>query len=251
MTLDDFLKEYSPYDLNFNKVDYRRGARITCHFALEEGYTVQKNGELEFDTVRIHTGIDRSGIYGNQGQRVENIVVCPFNFNRSSRIYYGPKTSYGNLIQLFNDDFGFEMRIAHMDPANDIVPSIKEKIDNHKGINRNEVLGRAGNFGISGGLHTHTEFLSINDTCKVFDDLLFKKFGEVIFQEYSKIEILKVYQNKKLWIGKTAQDIFDHYEKLKLERGIISMSKYKYQYKEAGTNNIRTRYSSELLFNGL
>ena len=250
-TLDDFLKMYSPNDLNFNKVDYRRGARITCHFALEEGYTVQPNKELKFNTVRIHTGIDRSGIYGNQGQHIENIVVCPFDFTRSSRIYYGPKTSYGNLLQLFNDDYGFEMRIAHMDPSNDIVPEILKRVDKHDKINRNEVLGRAGQFGISGGLHTHTEFISISETCKVFDDLLFKKFGEEIFNEYSQIEILKTYQNKELWIGKPAKDIFAHYEKLKAERGIISMSKYKYQYKEIGTNAIRTRYSSEFLFNGL
>jgi len=251
MNIDDFLKEYSPYDLNFNKVDYRRGARITGHLGLEEGYTVQPDKSIKFDTVRIHTGVDRSGIYGNHGQHIENLVVCPFNFNRSSRIYYGPNTSYGNLIQLFNDDYGFEMRIAHMNPQSDIVPEILKQLNAKSAIKRGDVLGRAGNFGISGGLHTHTEFISIGETCKIFDDLLFKKFGEEVFKEYSQIEVLKMYQNKELWIGKPAKDIFAHYEKIKLDRGIISMSKYKYQYKEAGTNAIRTRYSSEFLFNGL
>lgn len=249
-TIDDFLKEYNT-DLRFDKIDYRRGARITCHFGLEEGFTKQPDGSIVFDTVRIHTGVDRSGIYGNQGQRVENLVISPFNFNRSSRIYYGPKKSYGNLIQLFSDDYGFEMRIAHMDPTGDIVPDVLAKLDKKLAINQGEVLGRSGNFGDSGGLHTHTEFLSIDDTSKVLDDILYRKFGDVVFQEYSKIEVLMTYQKKQQWIGKAADQIFEHYEKIKKDRGIIAMSKYRYQYIESGTNAIRTRYSSEYLFNGL
>ncbi len=250
--MERFLLKYSDGNYRFDKVDYRRGARITGHFALEEGYTVQKDGSLIFDTVRIHTGIDRSAIYGNKGQHITNIVVCPFDFNRSNMIYYGPDKSYGNLIQLFNDDYGFEMRIAHMSPLTDIEKSVKDKLDKRQGISRGEVLGRAGNFGLSGGSHTHTEFLSIHETCNLFDNILINVHGlEPVIAEYTKMEVLKVYQDKKAWIGKPAVQMFSHLEGLKKDRGITFMNKYKYQYSEQGTNILRTRYSSEYLFNGL
>jgi murein DD-endopeptidase MepM/ murein hydrolase activator NlpD len=250
-TIDDFLKEYSPNDLLFNDIDYRRGARISGHFGVEEGYTMV-NGEPVFDTIRIHTGVDRSGNFNKKGETIENIVISPFNFNRSNRIFYGDKISYGNLVQLFSDDYEFEMRIAHMNPDKDILPEIKFKLDKKQAIKRNEILGKSGNFGLSGGIHTHTEFLSLHGTCKTFDDLLVKIYGvDEVFSEYTKIDILKMYQNKQKWIGKSAEEILANFENLKKERGIISINKYKYQYKESVTNIIRTRYSSELLFNGL
>jgi hypothetical protein len=250
--MERFLQKYSQGNTRFDDVKYRAGARITCHFGLEEGYTVQPDKSLKFDTVRIHTGVDRSGLYGNKDQRIENVVISPFDFNRSNTIFYGADVSYGNLIQLFNDQYGFEMRIAHMSPLTDILPDIKTKLSRKAPIKQNEVLGKAGNFGISGGTHTHTEFLSTHTECNLFENILISIHGlENVVTEYSKMDVLKIYQNKQQWVGKSAQEVFAHYEKLKKDRGITFLNKYKYMYNEAGTNIIRTRYSSELLFNGL
>lgn len=250
-TLDDFMKEYSPLNNRFDKVDFRRGARITNPFGLTEGYTMV-DGELVFDTVELHTGVDRSAIYGNQGQCIENLVICPFNFTRSNIIYYKPKESYGTLIQLFNDDYGFEMRIAHMDPNRDIVPEVKALLEAKQPIARGTVLGKAGNYGQSGGAHTHAEFISLDSSCKVFDDLLGRLYNpEQVFVEYSKMDILKIYQPKAKWVGKTADEIFAHYESLKKIRFATFVNKYFYSYIDQTTKKARTRYSSELLFNGL
>ena len=251
-TVDDFLKEYSPNNYLFDKVDYRKGARITGIFGLDEGYSTTPSGGIVFDTVRIHTGVDRSAIYNSKGQTIENVVIAPFNFNRSACIFYGPKTSYGFLIQLFNDDYGFEMRIAHMNPESDVRPEVYEILKKHGAIPAGTILGKAGNFGLSGGMHTHTEFLSIGLTCKTFDDLLSRQFSqEDVFSEVSKMEILKLYQNKAKFIGKSTAEIFEHYEGLKKLRGVTFINKFYYKFFEAESKIKRTRYSSQLLFNGL
>lgn len=250
--LDNFLKEYDSHDFLFKNVNYRQGAKITCPFGLASGYTVDASGSLLFDTVRIHTGVDRSAIYGNNGNFIRNAVYSPFNFNRSAAIYYGPKTSYGNLIQLYNDVYCFEMRIAHMNPQTDIIPEVNESIKKGEEIKRDTFLGQAGNFGLSGGAHTHTEFLSIKETCQVFDDLLLTKYGpEVDVPEYNDIAIHRIYLSKTLWIGKPFEEIKKHYESLKTSRNILFMNKYKYSFIDPNSNLKRTRYSSELLFNGL
>lgn len=250
--MEKFLQKYSPNNLRFDKVDYRRGARITNPFGLVEGYTKQPDGSLLFDTVELHTGVDRSAVYGNQGQSIRNIVICPFDFNRSNIVYYKPKESYGTLIQLFNDEYGFEMRIAHMDPYNDIIPEVKKDLEAKKPITAGTVLGKAGNYGLSGGAHTHTEFLSIGKSCDLFEQLLCKIFDPAeVLAEYSKMDILKVYQTKPKWFGKSAEDIFAHYESLKKLRGAFFVNRFMYKYVEEGSKLTRTRYSSELLFNGL
>lgn len=251
-TLDDFLKEYSPNNLNFDKIDYRRGARIVDSFGLVEGYTVQDDKSLVFDTIRLHTGVDRSGIYGTHEKQIENIVICPFNFNRSNIVYYGPRESYGTLIQLFNDDYKFEMRIAHMNPVSDLRPDIKIALEKRLPIKMGTILGKAGNYGLSGGIHTHTEFISLGDCCEIFEKLLYEKFGSIdVVSEYTKMDILKIYQSKAKWTGKSAENIFAHYASLKKQRGADFINRFMYKYIEIGSLTPRTRYSSELLFNGL
>jgi len=252
-TLSEFLKEYDDDgSFTFSKINYRQGARITGSMGLEEGYTIQPDKTLVFDTVRIHTGVDRSGVYDKNGSRIRNVVYSPFNFNRSNSILYGPGISYGYLVQLFNDSYGFEMRIAHMNPNSDIVPEVKLILDQKGPIAQNLFLGQAGNFGISGGVHTHTEFLSIGNTCDAFDELLRTKYGpDVDTKDYSDTDIYMAYYNKALWIGKTLNEMKDHFNSLKAAKKITLLNKYKFIYEDPSSGLIRTRYSSEYLFNGL
>jgi len=251
--LKEFLKEYDDRGLfTFSKCDFRQGARLTGEMGLEEGYTVQEDGSLLSNTVRIHTGVDRSAIYNQNGSRIRNVVYSPFFFNRSNAIFYGPKTSYGYLVQLFNDYYGFEMRIAHMNPDVDLLPEVRKKLENKEQIEKIEFLGQAGNFGISGGAHTHTEFLSIKETCSTFDEILLQKYGDASLAiDYTDVEIYMKYKDKALWIGKTLDKMKDHYKMLKEQKFITMMNKYKFVYKDPSTQLIRTRYSSDFLFNGL
>lgn len=249
--MKSFIEEYDDGNLNFNTTEYRQGARVTCPFGLAEGYSFDKDGQIQFDTVRIHTGVDRSGLYNSKGQSIRNVVYSPFDFNRSSAIHYGPKISYGYLIQLFNDDYGFEMRIAHMNPNKDVLPTIKTILERGGPIKRNEFLGQSGEYGISGGLHTHTEFISQGMTCQTFDDLLYTKYQDFARLEYSDVQILQTYQNKVKWIGKPLKDMKVHMLMMKQDKGISFFNKFKFTYIDPNSKVVRTRYSSELLFDGL
>lgn len=249
--IESFLKKNNT-TLEFNNTQFRQGARVTCPFGLAEGYTLQSDGSLKFDTVRIHTGVDRSGLYNNNGSYIRNVVYSPFNFNRSASIYYGPNTSYGFLIQLFDDEFGFEMRIAHMNPDKDLLPEMKTLFESKGSVKSNEFLGQAGNFGVSGGLHTHAEFLSQEETCPLLDQILFEKFKEDSNAlDYSDMELGLLYQSKEKWVGKSLQEVKDHYNALKTAKGISTINKYKFTYIDPSSRKKRTRYSSYYLFNGL
>lgn len=250
--LNNFCKEYNDSGkLTFENIKYRQGARITCSFGIDEGYTIDEKGDIIFDSIRIHTGVDRSGVYGKNGQKITNVVYSPFNFNRSNAIYYGPKISYGYLIQLINDDYDFEMRIGHMNPEEDLIHDVKELLYHNQAIKRDTILGKAGNFGISGGAHTHTEFISQEQYCRAFEEILSSKYGKSVENQYLDDDVVLSYKKIAKWSLKSKEDILLDFENLKKDRGIIFINKYKYQYYDPSSKKYRTRYSSEHLFNGL
>jgi hypothetical protein len=242
-TLDDFLEEYKT-DLNFRNIDYRRNARINNSFGLTHGYTKNPDNTFECNLVCINDGVDRSGIYGYQGQRIENIVLSPFNFSKS-KIELDSK--YGTLIHL-TSDYDFELVIGYLQLGKDLVPIIESKLNNCDSIQIGDVIGRAGCFGECNEIQSHTEIISLDGSSKVLDDILYKKYGDVMFQEYSKIEIISTYQKQPRWYGKTADQIFENFDQLKKEKNIVALSKYRYQYFDTTTDCIRTKYSSEYLF---
>lgn len=243
---DKFIKTYDDGSLKFNNVGFRKGARITCPFGIANGFKYIR-GKMEWGFVRLHTGVDRAG--GGEISGINDIVQVPFYFDRSEIVDYG-NTSYGSLIRLFNDEFKFEMRIAHMDPKLDIIPWSYERLLAGKSFEPDWLLGSAGNYGDSSGAHTHTEFLSQDESCEVFDLLLEEKFGDKSLVEYSKSEILKLYRQQTHFKNANDRTILKDWEAVKAHRGAFFVNKYKYKFQNKWGTKF-TRYSSELLFNGL
>lgn len=257
LLLNEFLNIYdSTGDFKFDSVQFRKGAKFTCDFNLAEGYkyikkkdpkTGKEKQEMTWGYVRIHSGNDRS--HGGEINGIKDVVICPFAFNRSNFIDYNGK-SYGTLIQLFNDKYQFEMRIAHMHPDKNILSEVLKKIKKKEAIKRNTILGNAGNYGDSSGNHTHTEFLSLDEECEVFELLLQKMYGDKILKEYTEKEIYDFYQTQEHFKGESKRVCLEDWQRLKKEKKIIFSNKYLYR-RISYDNKIHTWYNSKLLFNNL
>lgn len=248
---DQFMAEYGDEDFKFANLQFRKGAAITCEFGIAEGFRMN-NGRMEWGYVRLHTGVDRanggSEIFSWSDSPIRDIVKSPFDFNRSHFIDYGDR-SYGTLSQLFNDKYGFEMRIAHMAPS-DFVQWTLNRIKQGGSVGRNYVLGSAGTYGASSGEHTHTEFLSTDEACEPFEILLEEKYGDKVHKEFTPNEVLRLYRKYKHFKEASDREILRDWEELKKERKAYFVNKYMYRYVDWRGRN-RTRYSSQLLFNGL
>lgn len=248
---DQFMAEYGDEGFKFANLQYRKGATTTGEFGISEGYRIE-NGKMEWGYVRLHTGVDRAGggseSFSWSDSPVRDIVKSPFDFNRSHFIYYGDK-SYGTLSQLFNDKYGFEMRIAHMAPS-DFIPWTLKQIKAGAHVGKNYVIGSAGTFGASSGEHTHTEFLSIDEACEPFEILLEEKYGDKVHKEYSPAEIIRAYRKYRHFKDARDKDILRDWEEVKKKRKAYFANKYLYRYVD-WRGDVRTRYSSQLLFNGL
>ena len=249
MKEDELLKEFlSYYDVNnnlgFDKVNYRKGASITASFGLSEGFEVLPNGSLEWGHVRIHTGVDRA--HGRNLNEVKDVVMAPFDFE-SSRFEDYKGEIYGTLVILISEKFGFEFRIAHMFPEKIL---ILDKLKNKKPITRDTVIGPTGGYGIGSGYHTHTEIKSLEESSPILEMLLEKKFENDIYKEFNGNEILKFYGEQEKFENATPEEIFTDFKKQKEIRRCYFANQYLYRYIDFdGTK--KTRYSSELLFNGL
>lgn len=256
---EKFIKEYDSGDLKFNNTSYRKGGKCTGDFGISEGFKYI-DGKMVWGYVRFHTGVDRAG-GGTQvfdWGTVEDIVKVPFNFNRSAFYEYGDK-SYGTLTILMNDEYGFEMRIAHLNPdqnkrkGNEKGPMLKwslDRVKKRKEMLQGYVLGSAGTWGASTGAHTHTEFKSADESCEVFDILLQEKFGDAVLKEYSTSDVITEYRKYKNYKDEKESIILKDYSELRKEKKVIFFNKYKCQYVD-WDDTIKTRYSSDLLFNGL
>ncbi len=257
---EEFIKEYDSGNLEFNDTPYRKGAVNTCDFGLSDGFKYI-DGEMIWGYVRLHSGVDRARggtVETKYDGTVEDVVQVPFDFNRSAFYEYGDK-SYGTLAILFNDKYGFEMRIAHMNPnqnerkGNEKGPIIKwyyERAKKKKSFEKNWTMGSAGTWGASSGAHTHTEFKSLDETCEVFDILLKEKFGEESLKEYTSEEVLALYRKQKNYTNASEETILKDYQELRKTKKVLFLNKFKCQYVD-WDDSIKTRYSSYLLFNGL
>jgi murein DD-endopeptidase MepM/ murein hydrolase activator NlpD len=246
--LYEFIYKYDENNnLGFDSINYRKGASNTGHFCLEEGFKViEINGKktLEWGWVRIHSGVDRGR--GKTHEGVENVIMAPFDFESSRFEDYDGKV-YGTLVVLISEKFGFEFRIAHMFP-NKIL--IMNDLVNKKPIKRDTIIGPTGSYGVGSGVHTHTEVKSIEENSPVLEDLLEKKFGIEIYEEYKANEVIEFYKKMNKFEGASFDTVFNDYEEQKEKRRCFFANKYLYRYVDFdGTK--KTRYSSELLWNGV
>lgn len=243
---EKFMSEYDDGTMNFPDLNYRKGARNTCDFGLAEGYRMQ-NGKMVWGYVRLHSGTDRAG--GAEYKGIKDIVMCPFNFQRSHIIDYGDK-GYGSLIMLFQDEYDFEFRIAHMHPQYDIIRWSLGELKAGRPFKRDWFFGKSGNYGASSGAHTHTEILSRDERCEVLEILLEEKFGDKILKEYTTGQILNFYRKQPKFQNASDRVILDDWTQIKEIKKVHFANKYLYRYTD-WRGNLRTRYSTKLLFNGL
>lgn len=241
-----FIAEYDDGTLKFPDLNYRKGAEITCNFGLSEGYRIER-GKMIWGYVRMHSGIDRAR--GGEFKGIKDIVISPFNFNRSAVTEYGD-TGYGCLIQLFQDEYAFEMRIGHMNPKTDIISWTLDQLKKANPIKRDWFFGKAGTYGDSSGEHTHTEFLSLDERCEVFEILLEELFGDKIFKEYTSSQILSFYKTQTHFVNATDAVILDDWAQMKNIKKVTFANKYFYRFIDWDGKS-RTRYASNYLFNGL
>jgi hypothetical protein len=242
-----FLKEYDNGELEFTNLKYRQGATITCPFGLTEGYR-KENGEFIWDSVRIHTGVDRAGT---------DVVYSPFHFQRSTFYDFGEDHVYGSMVRLYQDEYQFEMRILHMDPEKDINPEILKALKAHEPIRRNAYLGKDGSYGAADGDHTHTEIVSYEETNPMLNFILYEKYGEQFVKPYSEDYIKAFYKSREYFKNKTESKIFNHFNKMLDSRRIPSknfFNEHFFQFLDWFSPDHatkKTKYSSEHLFNGL
>ncbi len=243
--LNEFINKYDANNnLGFDTVNYRKGAAITDRFGLAEGFKILDNGALSWGYVRIHTGVDRAS--GGKLNGIENVVISPFDFE-SSRFEDYKGEVYGTLVVLISEKFSFEFRIAHMYPEKIL---ILNDLKNNKPITRDTIIGSAGNYGISGGIHTHTEVKSLEEKSPVLEKLLEKKFGIDIEKEYKPEEIIAFYKTMVNFKNSSYDEVFNNWEEQKETRKCFFINKYLYRYVDFDGKN-KTRYSTELLWNGL
>ena len=240
---DEFISEYDDGSLEFNDLHYRTGAAITVEFGIADGFAKKENGELEWGYIRLHTGVDRAN--GRTVNGVRDAIISPFNFDKSNFMDFNGK-SYGSMITLINTKYGFKFRIAHMFPKEIIVI---DKLKNNEPIKRNEILGPTGNYGISTGAHTHTEVISIEEKSEVLERILLEKYNDVE-EQYSDEFISAFYRTKDKFKDATFEEIKNDWMTQKSKRRAFFVNKYLYRYIDYD-GNLKTRYSTNFLWNGL
>lgn len=246
---EQFMQEYDSGDFKFSDISYRPGSTNTCPFGIAEGFKYF-NGKMVWGYVRLHTGVDKARAQTVKG--IKDIVRVPFDFDKSQIIEYkqnGKFYGYGTLILLTNTKYAFQMRIAHMDPSEDIIPWSYDRLRKGLGFQRGWLLGSAGTLGDSSAAHTHTEILSLDDSAEVLDILLEEQYGDKALIEYSKADILREYRKYSKFSQSSDTIILKDWAAVKADRGAMFANKYKYKFKTEGGSF--TRYASNLLFSGL
>lgn len=237
----EFIKNYDDKNLEFNHLKFREGAKITGSFGLEKGFSVV-NGKIVFDTVRIHTGVDRGG----------GVIFTPIDFDFALFTDFGESSPYGSLLRLVSIDYGFEFRIAHIYP-DEITPKFKSLLDSNSRIPRNTIIAQAGDYGMSQGRHTHTELVSLDFQSEVLETILENKFGREKDSPYGYRDIMEFYQSIPKFKNFSEKEVMTHYVDQMEYRRIFEgkVNKYKFTFFDNFYQRNVTRYSTELVFNGL
>jgi len=231
---------------NFDLVSYRPGASTTDLFGLTDRYK-KINNEYVWGYPGIHTGVDR-GVSSKTIDDTKNPVIVPFNTS-SSCIFDDGGKMYGTIISLFHQE-GFVIRICHMRPQE---IKVFNELKNLKPLKAGTLIGPAGDYGMTFGIHTHTDVESyfnnnFTETSPFLDAILEIKYGDKVKQELSNEEVFDVYKSCKNTKDWDEEQVFKDYKEVRNWRGISFLNKYKYVWKDYSNNVIYTRYSSKLLF---
>lgn len=196
--LKEFLEKYDPsHSLSFNNVKFRPGAKRTTGFGIDTTTT-------QYTPLRLHLAID-SAKSNSTGYK----IFAPFDISRTE--YFDDYPSFGTLLILYTD-YGFQIRIAHIEEKNFDLGTIK-RVRNNDSFNAGEFIADCGNAGLSFGIHAHVEVVSNENDFTILDDILLEK--------YSKADLYKNYTDKEI------QDYIDS-ASLDSKKG---WELYQYEYK--------------------
>lgn len=245
-TTKEFIKEYK---VNFshvgnNQIVFFPGHEFTSPFGLTQGYRIingipQINGK--WDSMYIHVGVDRSA-------RGKNLIYAPFDSTKTDFIDFGGK-DYGTLVRLINENYGFEVRLAHMSPS-DIPLNLLKALENNKPLPRGTIIGKAGNYGTGTAAHLHTEIVSLDSSCVVLDDIIEGYYEEEGQLNYSDDYVIN-FAKSTTHLGKWSNEMILAYWRAELKRRHVIEGKindYRYHYFDVLTQRNATRYSSQKLF---
>ena len=227
----ELLKQFLEENGNFEDFKYRKGAAFTANFGIENGW----GPNMTPGYVRIHTGVDRANggsiTYG--GQTINDIVISPMSFDASDFIDY-KNTGYGSLVFLVSIKYQFDMRIGHMDPSKNIISWSLQQFKSKKPFGKNWYIGSAGTYGYSTGNHTHTEFVSHDEACEIFELILMDKYGDAVFKQYTDEEIIsfyrevaKQYPNTSPFVEWKDYQILQNWNELKAAKQVVFINQYK------------------------
>ena len=226
---------------SFPQVKYRPQVPYTLLFGLV-GRFQYVDGKMVWGFPNFHTGVDRSSSDLRDG-RIKNPVYAPFDFDSFDYINHKGKGK-GSEVLLYHKN-GFCLSIAHMLPAK--IRILKYK--NNSSILRNTIIGSAGSYGFSTGVHTHTEITSGSlPACTFLDAILLEFYGANSREPYSFEEIASIYKACSQTKDWDENKILSNYNKILRERFILFANKYKLII-QTGINKITTYYSTKLLFN--
>lgn len=249
--VEEFRKAYDPaHDYSFVGVKFRAGAPFSvspdgtpCVFALGEGFR-HANGSLTWGHARFHLGTDRAA-----GE-----VFVPFDADRVV-LYDDGGLIYGTQLRLISEQWGFEVRIAHMDPrAGDIDAVTMLATRQNQGILRGIRIGQAGCYGIGAGKdarHTHTEVVSIGTKSSLLDDILVARFGQAVGAEYSRAEVVGEYRRHAHFVAETDEVIWHDYERERRDKGLLWCNRFRALRWDSHAGRNATWYSSALVFDGM
>lgn len=237
--LKKFKKENRIEEDNWH---YRKGAAYTANFGIADGW----GPNMEPGYIRIHPGVDRAS--GGEQSGIKDIVMTPFNFDSSGFIDYKGK-SYGSLVMLSSKEYGFDLRIAHMHPKDDIIPWALKQFKAGRPYKQDWLIGSAGTYGYSTGEHTHTELVSHDDATEIFEIILQEKYGEAANKEYTPERIYKEYLKRKQFKNWTEGQVMEHWLNLKKKRAAFFINDYKMCF--YWNNKPYTRYATNKVFPGL
>jgi hypothetical protein len=247
LLLEEFKKENK---IVIDTWSFRPGSSVTTYFGIEDGW----GPNMSPGYVRIHQGIDRAGAITRSG--IEDVVVCPFNFDNSSFLDYGNK-SYGSLVILSSNKYAFDLRIGHMNPRKDIIPWALEQFKKKNPYQQGWLIGSAGTYGYSTGEHTHTELVSHDDSCEVLEQLLIEQVGELrASKSITDEEVIAKYKSQAAkypdtspYVGWSDAQILKDWTNMLKERAVFFINKHKSCFYWYGKPY--TRYATTSCFNGL
>jgi hypothetical protein len=212
---------------------------MTGAFGVAEGYRIV-DGLPQFGWARIHTGVDRAGA------RAGDVVYVPLPNDASSLIDYDGE-GYGALIRLTCQEWCYEVRIAHMHPAEDILPEARDLLDQHRPLPRGMRIGHAGRYGIGTGRHTHTELVAWGPGAEMFIDLAWRIHGDAVHLHETEREVLDAYRILPHWQQATDEERMTDYAAQRDLRGVEWSNRFRHVYTDPILQRKAMRFSTWLV----